>query len=162
MTKFAPLRPACVADQASILDLAVASGMFPRDELGEFDASLTAFFGGDLGAEHTWIVADQAGAPGLAAAGYYAPEMMSDGAWNLCFIAVQPQHQRAGQGGAILAHTEQAVRQKGGRILLIETSSLAAFEKSRAFYTKHGYDEEARIRDYYATGDDKVVFRKAL
>ena len=33
---------------------------------------------------------------------------------------------------------------------------------TRAFYAKCCYEEEARIRDYWAEGDDLVVFRKAL
>lgn len=42
------------------------------------------------------------------------------------------------------------------------TSGLASFERTRAFYRKCGYDEEARIRDFYRAGDDKIVYRKAL
>ena len=33
---------------------------------------------------------------------------------------------------------------------------------SRQFYCKNGYDEEARIREFYQAGEDKVVFRKVL
>ncbi len=51
---------------------------------------------------------------------------------------------------------------RGGRMLLVETSGLPDFERTRAFYRKCGYEEEARIRDFYAAGDDKVVFRKVL
>jgi hypothetical protein len=46
--------------------------------------------------------------------------------------------------------------------LLVETSSLAQYDRTRAFYAGRGYEEEARIRDYWAVGDDLVVFRKAL
>jgi RimJ/RimL family protein N-acetyltransferase len=47
-------------------------------------------------------------------------------------------------------------------MLLVETSGLPDFERTRAFYLKCGYEEEAHIRDFYATGEDKVVFRKVL
>ena len=52
--------------------------------------------------------------------------------------------------------------ERGERVLLVETSGLPGFERTRAFYRKLGYDEEARIRDFYQAGEDKVVFRKAL
>jgi hypothetical protein len=39
---------------------------------------------------------------------------------------------------------------------------LPTFERTRAFYAKNGYDQEARIRDFYKSGEDKIVFRKAL
>lgn len=51
---------------------------------------------------------------------------------------------------------------RGERILLVETSSLPMFERMRAFNRKCGYNEEARIRDFYQAGEDKLVFRKAL
>ena len=47
-------------------------------------------------------------------------------------------------------------------MLIVETSSLARFETAREFYRRHGYDEEARIRDFYGPGDDKVVFWKSF
>jgi ribosomal protein S18 acetylase RimI-like enzyme len=51
---------------------------------------------------------------------------------------------------------------RGERILLVETSGLESFEYVRAFYRRSGYNEEARIREFYKTGDDKIIFRKAL
>jgi hypothetical protein len=53
-------------------------------------------------------------------------------------------------------------REKGERVLIIETSGVPSFEPTRAFYRNHGYAEEARIREFYGPGDDKVVFWKAL
>ena len=67
-----------------------------------------------------------------------------------------------GLGSALLRHVEGGLRQNGQRVLIIETSSLDGFELTRRFYLKHGYSEEARIRDFYAAGEDKVVFWKGL
>jgi energy-coupling factor transporter ATP-binding protein EcfA2 len=47
-------------------------------------------------------------------------------------------------------------------LLLADTSGTAAFSRTRAFYREIGYLEEARIRDFWADGDDKVVFSKRL
>ena len=44
----------------------------------------------------------------------------------------------------------------------IETSSLPHYEPTRRFYLKHGYELGATLRDFYAEGDDMVVFRKLL
>jgi hypothetical protein len=54
------------------------------------------------------------------------------------------------------------LKKQGGRLLLVETSELADFQRTRSFYHKYGYDEEARIRDFYKAGDDKIVCRKVL
>jgi hypothetical protein len=50
----------------------------------------------------------------------------------------------------------------GERVLLVETSGLPEFGRTRAFYLHLGYAEEARIREFYQAGEDKIVFRKAL
>ena len=62
----------------------------------------------------------------------------------------------------MLNHVEHALALQGARVLLVETSGLPTFERTREFYRKNGYDLEARIRDFYKAGDDKIVFRKAL
>jgi ribosomal protein S18 acetylase RimI-like enzyme len=61
-----------------------------------------------------------------------------------------------------LSHVEQMLAKRGERVLLVETSGLEAFEYVRAFYRNNGYEEEARIREFYKAGDDKIIFRKAL
>ncbi len=57
---------------------------------------------------------------------------------------------------------ETALAVLGQRVLLVETSGLPEFDRTRDFYRLLGYTEEARIHDYYAAGEDKVVFWKAL
>ncbi len=67
-----------------------------------------------------------------------------------------------GRGTALLRHVEQVLAERGERVLLVETSGLPAFERTSAFYRRCGYDVEARIRDFYQTGEDKIIFLKAL
>lgn len=92
------------------------------------------------------------------------PEPMTDGTWNMRALAVAPAHQGAGAGGgaAIVAATEGAVAGMQGRLLIVDTSRIEAFVGARQFYLRCGYAEEARIRDVWGAGDDKVTFRKAL
>ena len=49
-----------------------------------------------------------------------------------------------------------------GRVLLIETSGVPDFSGQRAFYTGLSYHEEAHIRDFYESRNDKVVYWKNL
>lgn len=57
---------------------------------------------------------------------------------------------------------EQRLREQDARLVLVETSGLPAFERTRTFYRKIGYEQEARIREFYAPREDKIVFRKVL
>ena len=106
-----------------------------------------------------WLTDDEGGPVAVA---YYAPERMTEGTWNLYLIAVHPQHQGKGRGSALLRQVEAALAERGERVLLVETSGLPEFDRTRAFYRSNGYNEEARIRDFHQAGEDKVIFRKVL
>jgi ribosomal protein S18 acetylase RimI-like enzyme len=93
---------------------------------------------------------------------YVALERLTEGTWNLYLIAIHPDSQRQGRGAALIRHIEQVLIDRGERVLLVETSGLDDFEYVRSFYRKSGYHEEARIREFYKAGDDKIIFRKAL
>jgi ribosomal protein S18 acetylase RimI-like enzyme len=87
---------------------------------------------------------------------------MTEGTWNLLLIAVHPERQGEGIGAALMTHAETILAAQGERVVLVETSGLPEFERTRGFYDRLGYEREARIRDYYRAGEDKIVFRKAL
>ena len=82
----------------------------------------------------------------------------TEGTYDLFFIAVSPGAQGRGVGRALIGATEDAVRQSGGRLLLIETASKPSYDATRAFYERAGYREVARVPDYYRPGDDKIVY----
>jgi ribosomal protein S18 acetylase RimI-like enzyme len=120
---------------------------------------------------HTGLTApDRGGYEFLAAAslerliGYtcYGETPLTEGTWDLYWIAVDPREQGRGVGTRLLVETEERVRARGGRILLVETSGLAKYEATRRFYRTRQYEEAARLRDHYRPGDDKVIFRKDL
>jgi ribosomal protein S18 acetylase RimI-like enzyme len=153
------IRPVAPHDMDALMALIEAVGLFPPDEIEELRGMLTQYFAGTGGDDHFWITDDDEGLAGVA---YYAPERMTEGTWNLYFIGVHPDRRREGRASALLAYVEEALAARGERLLLVETSSLPTFERAWALYRKCGYDEEARIRDFYAAGSDKIVFRKAL
>lgn len=153
------IRPITQDDTNAVMTLAEASGLFRPHELEELNGGLIDYFDGDQSRSHFWLADDD---DGLVSVAYCAPEVMTEGTWNLLFIAVRPDLQGQGRGTTMLHHVEQALTERGERVLLVETSGTTALERTRAFYLKNGYDEEARIREYYRAGDDKVIYRKAL
>jgi ribosomal protein S18 acetylase RimI-like enzyme len=154
------IRPTTPDDSAAIIALGIAAGMFPANETEALSKVLADYFGGNLDDGHMWVIDEEKGeARGVA---YYAPDLMADRTWYLYMIAVRPECQGRGRGTALMRYVENTLRENGQRLLLVETSGLPKYDRTRAFYTKCGYDEEARIRDFWASGDDKIVFRKAL
>ena len=153
------IRPITSNDTSALIALMVATGLFKSKETEEIAQMLANHFDGHGNSPDLWLTDDDNGPIAIA---YVAPERMTEGTWNLYLIAIHPEHQRMGRGSTMLAHIEQILAERGERLLLVETSGLDSFDYVRVFYQKNGYKEEARIREFYKTGEDKVVFCKYL
>jgi ribosomal protein S18 acetylase RimI-like enzyme len=97
-----------------------------------------------------------------AAAGYvcFGPTPATSATWDIYWIAVAPRLRRGGLGGRLLCFAENEIFSRGGRLIIIETSSTEHYIPARSFYGKNGYAAEARIRDFYCPGDDKLIYVK--
>jgi ribosomal protein S18 acetylase RimI-like enzyme len=110
--------------------------------------------------DYRFVIAEEGGrVVGYACWGLAA---LSDGTWDLYWIAVDPSCRGRGVGTGLLDHVEERVRADAGRLLLAETSSRPGYENTLAFYAARGYETLARFRDFYSVGDDKVVFGKSF
>lgn len=153
------IRPITQDDAEAVIGLAVSSGLFPSDETRIVRQMPADYFGGNQASGHQCVLDVEAEPLGVA---YWAPTPATDGTWELTMIAVRGDRQGQGRGAALLSHVEQVLRSGGQRLLLVQTSGTPEFGRTRAFYLNCGYGEEARVRDYFAPGDDMVLFRKVL
>ena len=92
----------------------------------------------------------------------YGPTPLTQGVYDLYWIAVDPAAQRKGSGRHLVEYVERDVIKRGGRMLLIETSSQETYGSTIRFYEKNRYEMVARIKNFYRIGDDKLVFSKEL
>jgi ribosomal protein S18 acetylase RimI-like enzyme len=67
-----------------------------------------------------------------------------------------------GVGHALLTQVESVVRDRGGRLLLIETSSTPPYAPARRLYESSGYRCDAVVHDFYAPRDDLLIYAKTL
>lgn len=149
------IRATVEADHNDLILLAAASGLFAPDQTQLLAEMLRSPADSDV-----WLTLDLNGRPeGVA---YLAPEKMTSGTWNLYWIAVHPRCQRQGHGKSILKHIEHWLIHRNQRILIVETAGVEEFAYVRKFYAANGFEAEARIRDFYDDGVDKVIFRKSL
>lgn len=90
----------------------------------------------------------------------YGPTPATEGTFDLYWIAVSPAVQQQGVGKKLLTFTEQEVMRHRGRMIIIETSSQAKYQPTQDFYIRNHYEVEARIKDFYRIGDDRLIFVK--
>jgi ribosomal protein S18 acetylase RimI-like enzyme len=153
------IRPTTPEDIPALIGLAEGTGVFKPLEVVALREVLDDYFAFELEQGHRSLTYEHLGRPiGFA---YYAPAAMTDRTWYLYWIAVAKSSQARGIGTELLRSAEAEIR-RSGRVFLIETSSLSHYEPTRRFYLKHGYEQAAVIRDFYADGDDLVVFRKRM
>lgn len=87
---------------------------------------------------------------------------LTEGTYDLYWIAVDPTLHGRGHGRRLVAFTEDHLRARAARLLLIETSSKDEYGPTQAFYRGCGYAEVARVPAFYRPGDDKIVYAKYL
>lgn len=92
----------------------------------------------------------------------YGPAPMTEGTFDLYWIAVNPRWQNKGIGSNLLSFLEESVKRQGGRMILADTSSIPQYERTQRFYIRNGFKEVARISDYYYPGNDRVTFCKKI
>lgn len=90
----------------------------------------------------------------------FGPTPCTMGTWDIYWLGVASAWQDRGVGRALTAFAEQTIRERGGRLFVVETSSRESYGPTRRFYETLGYREAGRIPDFYGSGDHRVIFIK--
>ena len=98
----------------------------------------------------------------LVAYACYGPIFGTQGSFDLYWIAVAPEEQGRGLGAQTYTRAEAAMRKAGAKHIYADTSSSDRYAGTRGFYQRMGFEAEARLADFYAPGDGKIVYVKAL
>lgn len=92
----------------------------------------------------------------------YGPTPMTDGTYDLYWIASDPEVRGQGVGASVISAMEADLRRRDARIIRVETSATEAYGPTRGFYASMKYTEESRFRDFYKAGDDLIILGKRL
>lgn len=82
--------------------------------------------------------------------------------YDLYWIAVNPKVQSKGIGSGLIKYIEEHIKNKGGKLILIETSGKPSYEKERKFYEKNLYNKITEIKDFYDEEDSLVIYGKYI
>jgi len=92
----------------------------------------------------------------------YGPISMSKTSFDLYWIATHNDYRGRGIGKKVLEETCNNARAMGCSIIIAETSGLPHYASTRDFYTSNKFELEAHLKDFYATGDDKLFYTKRI
>jgi ribosomal protein S18 acetylase RimI-like enzyme len=92
----------------------------------------------------------------------YGPTPMTQGTYDLYWIAVAPRHKGKGIGRALVRRVEDELRAAKARLVRVETEGTADYAATRGFYDALGYRVVATIPDFYRPGSDLVVYARYL
>jgi ribosomal protein S18 acetylase RimI-like enzyme len=152
------LRHLSAADRGRIEEITRAVGLFRPDEipvaLEVFDEAVRV---GPRGDPYAALGAEVDGR--LAGWICWGPTPCTLGTYDLYWMAVDPALQGAGIGTALLQEMERRLAGLA-RLIVVETAGRPDYDATRGFYQARGYRATATIRDFYAPGDDQVVYVK--
>jgi GNAT superfamily N-acetyltransferase len=97
-----------------------------------------------------------------AAYSCFGPITMSKTSFDLYWIATHNDFRGKGIGKKLLDETCKQAKNMGCSIIIAETSGLDHYAPTRAFYVSNKFVLEARLKDFYTIGDDKLFYTKRL
>ena len=153
------LRHLTADDRARIEEITRLVGVFREDELlvalEVFDEAVRGAAGNTYSVLGAQVDGDVAGWI------CWGPTPCTLGTYDLYWMAVAPEAQGNGIGKALLEEMERRLAGVA-RLIVIETAGRPDYAPTRAFYQARGYSPVSRIPDFYAPGDDQVVFAKEV
>ena len=151
------LRPLTAADRGRLEEITRAVRVF-RDE--EVPVALEVFDGAVAGSPD-YIALGAVLDDRLVGWICWGPTPCTRGTYDLYWMAVDPAAQAAGIGSVLLREMEGRLA-GSARLIVVETAGRPDYRPTRAFYEARGYRKAAIIPDFYAPGDDQVVYVKNL
>jgi acetoin utilization deacetylase AcuC-like enzyme/GNAT superfamily N-acetyltransferase len=154
-------RSAVMADDVGrVRSLVASTGFFNAAEVDLAADLVTERLAKGIRSGYHFILAERGS--GLVAYACYGPIAGTQFSFDLFWIAVSPEEQRKGLGVQVFARAEAAMRKAGARRIYADTSSSDRYAPTRGFYQRMGFEEDARLPDFYGPGDAKVIYMKPL
>jgi ribosomal protein S18 acetylase RimI-like enzyme len=147
-------------DRAALLNILDAIPEFSPTDVPVAREVIDGYLRDPVGSGYNILIAET----GKDIVGYicYGPTPLTQGTWDIYWMATLPERQGQGIGGDLMVSAESQVRESGGRLILIETSARPDYKKARRFYQYHGFEVVCRIPDFYAPGEERITLRKKL
>jgi ribosomal protein S18 acetylase RimI-like enzyme len=158
------IRPLVAADRSGVFRILENAGNFTPAEVGIALELIDEWL--ELGEHSGYLtyVLEARDPEKSEVLGYvcFGPTPLTESTFDVYWIAVDKSKHRGGVGKRLLKFSEEEVVRRGGKMLLIETSSQETYGGTIQFYERTGYELVGKIPEYYKPGDDKLIFAKRL
>jgi ribosomal protein S18 acetylase RimI-like enzyme len=154
------IHPLSFKDKPAVMHILQATPEFLPPEVVIAEELIDAFLEDQKASGYHIYIAELDG----EVAGYvcYGDTPLTEATWDLYWIAVDHDKQGYGIGRILMKHVEDDIKKMHGRLIMVETSGKPDYNKTRLFYEKLNYRKVCQIPDYYAPGDDLVLFSKKI
>ena len=153
------IRPVEARDRSRLAEIVRRAGNFSDEEVETAVELIDASIESENEGDYIVFLIDEDGVKGYVCIG---PASLAQGVYDLYWIVVDAAARGRQYGQRLLRFAEEEVKRRGGRMVLIETSSLPEYEATRRFYLAAGYPEVARVPNFYKPGDDKIIYAKEV
>ena len=147
-------------DPGRIRHLVEITGFFSEEEVDMAEELAQERLARAAASGYHFVLAEQYGR--LVGYACYGQISCTLGSYDLYWIAVHPDIQGKGLGQKLLQETEHLIRDAGGNRIYVDTSQRLQYASTRAFYENAGYRLDAVLKEFYAPGDNKVIYCKSL
>lgn len=154
------IRPTQAQDQLALLQMAQAEPLFSATEADTVAELLHDYL--TLPDHNGYLFLSSVDGQRLLGFACYGPTPLTEGTFTVYWLCVAAAGRGQGIGRALMQQVELAARAAGGRLIVLDTSGRSAYAPTRAFYERIGYARAASIPDYYAPGDDLVMYMLPL
>lgn len=154
------IRTAGPADKPAIMRIVRDTREFTTEDVTIAEEVLDCYFGDSSQSGYYVLVAGLDSA--IVSYICFGPTPLTKFTWDIYWLATAPQFKGRGLGTALMAQAEAQIKAAGGKLIIIETSSLPSYAPTRKFYLGRGYTVISIIPDFYDTGDDLVTFTKRV
>ncbi len=147
-------------DKASLLPILKSTPEFKPIEVEVAEEVIDSYLAhGTESGYHIQVAEDEGNVLGYVC---FGETPCTVGTWDIYWIAVDKDRRGRSIGKTLSEVAEKAIKEAGGRLIIIETSSVPLYENTRKFYLTRGFEIIARIPDFYSLGDDKIILQKKL
>lgn len=147
-------------DRDAVRTLVERTGFFSADEVEVAIELVDEHLARGTASGYQFVLAECDG----AVAGYacFGPIACTIASYDLYWIVVDPSFQRHGVGQRLMAAVESRVMAAGGARIYVDTSGRPQYSPTRAFYEGNGFCCDARLADFYAPADDRLIYLKLV